>query len=286
MKREAIHNFFVANQTIRSTADMAIFDKVPATAIYEVMQIRQGIPLFFEAHLERFVQSASLIGTRIPKKETEILHEIADLVEKNNCDHGNVKLVSSLMNGKTIFLAYFIPAEFPDSKARLEGVHTILFSGERISPNIKTIKGSFREQVQAVRESSNAYEALLTNESGYITEGSRSNVFFMGKDKKLYTSPAGSVLKGVTRTHVMEICTRLGLAVLEKTVHTRDLADMQGAFITGTTVNVTPVRSIAHTHLDSANIPLIRKIVAEYEKKIAKYVSKRLKGKRKGYGND
>ncbi|CCK82098.1 aminotransferase class IV [Desulfobacula toluolica] len=286
MKREAIHNFFVANQIIKSTADMAIFDKVPATAIYEVMQVRQGIPLFFEAHLERFVMSASLVGTRIPKKEAEILHNIADLVEKNKCDHGNVKLVSALMNEKEIFLAYFIPAEFLDSKARLEGVHTILFSGERICPNIKTIKGSFREQVKAVRESSNAYEALLVNESGHITEGSRSNVFFMGKDNKLYTSPAGSVLKGVTRTHVMQICSRLGLEVLEKTVHTRNLADIQGAFITGTTVDVTPVRSIGNTQLDSPNIPLIRKIVAEYEKKIAGYVSKRLKRARKVYVND
>lgn len=277
MKREAILNFFIANKTIRSTADMAIFDKVPATAIYEVIKICQGVPLFLEAHLERFVQSAFLTGDRIQKKETEILHEISDLVEKNQCNHGNVKLVSTLMNGQAIFLTYFIPAEFPDNKARLEGVHTILFTGERISPNIKTLKDSFRGQVQAVRESSNAYETLLTDASGYITEGSRSNVFFMGKDEKIYTSPAGGVLKGVTRTHVMEICSKMGITVLEKKVHTRDLSDIQGAFITGTTVDVTPIRSIADTHLDSSNIPLIRKIVAEYEKKIAEYVNKRLK---------
>jgi branched-chain amino acid aminotransferase len=253
---------------------MAIFDKIPASAIYEVMQIRQGVPLFFEAHMERFMQSASLAGFRIQKPHTEIQHEIADLVKKNKCDHINVKLISTQLDGKETFLTYFIPTEFPGSKAHTEGVHTILFSAERISPNIKTIKGSFREQVQAAREESNAYEALLTDEAGYITEGSRSNVFFVGKDGRICTSPAGSVLVGVTRTMVMEICSRNGLPVLEKTVHTRDLNDIQGAFITGTTVDVTPIRSIAKIQLDSANIPLIRKIVAEYEKKIAEYIGR------------
>jgi branched-chain amino acid aminotransferase len=276
MKREAVHNFFIANQTMLPTVDMAIFDKVPATAIYEVMQIRHGIPLFFEAHFERLLLSASLTGTRVHKKGKQILQEIADLVDKNKCDHGNVKLVSGLMNGEAMFLTYFIPAEFLDSQAHLKGVHTILFSGERVSPNIKTLKGSFRDQVQAARESSNAYEALLTDESGNITEGSRSNVFFMGKDGKLYTSPTQNVLKGVTRTQVMEICNGISLTVLEKTIHTRDLKDIQGAFITGTTVDVTPIRSIDNIILDSTNIPLIRKILAEYENKILEYVNKKL----------
>ncbi len=274
MKREAAHNFFVVNHDLRPTAEMAIFDKIPATAIYEVIQIRQGVPLFFEAHMERFRQSASFTGIRIQKQETEIQHEIVDLVEKNNCDHVNVKLLSTTVDGKATFLTYFIPTEFPNSKAHAEGVHTILFSGERISPNIKTIQGSYREQVQAARKASNAYEALLTDKAGYITEGSRSNVFFVGKDGKTYTSPAGSVLVGVTRTQVMKICSRIGLPVLEKTLHRRDLTGIQGAFITGTTVDVTPIRSISRIHLDSATNPLVRKIEAEYENEIVDYIRK------------
>ena len=277
MKREATHNFFVVNHTMRPTLDMAIFDKIPATAIYEVIQIRQGVPLFFEAHMERFMRSAAATGIEIEKPESEILHEIAMLVEKNRCDHVNVKLISTPLDGEATFLTYFIPTEFPDSKARAEGVHTILFSGERISPNVKTIKGSFREQVQAARDASNAYEALLADGAGYITEGSRSNLFFVGKDEKIYTSPAGSVLVGVTRTMVKEICSRIGRPVLEERVHTRDLEDIQGAFITGTTVDVTPIRSIDKIHLGSANIPLIRNIAAAYEKEIVEYIGARLK---------
>lgn len=276
MKREAAHNFFVVNQTVQSTARMEIFDKIPVSAIYEVMQIYQGIPLFFEAHMERFRHSATLTGTRILKPETEILDEIALLVDQNKCDHINVKLVSTLLDGKETFLTYFIPTEYPDSIARREGVHTILFSGERSSPNIKSIKGSFREQVKAARETSNAYEALLIDEAGYITEGSRSNVFFVGKDGTVYTSPASSVLVGVTRTMVMRICSRTGLPVLEKSIHSMGLEDIQGAFLTGTTVNVTPIRSIAMTPLNSANIPLIRRIVADYDQEITEYINARI----------
>jgi len=77
---------------------------------------------------------------------------------------------------------------------------------------------------------------------------------------------------GVTRTKVMEICSRIGLPVLEKKVHPRVLSDIQGAFITGTTVDVTPIRSISRIHLDSATNPLVRKIAAEYENEIAEYI--------------
>jgi branched-chain amino acid aminotransferase len=100
-------------------------------------------------------------------------------------------------------------------------------------------------------------------------------VFFVGKDGNAYTSPAGSVLVGVTRTKVIEICSRMGLPVLEKAIHHRDLTDIQGAFITGTTVDVTPIRSISRIHIESATNPLVRKIVAEYENEIAEYIRTR-----------
>ena len=38
-----------------------------------------------------------------------------------------------------------------------------------------------------------------------ITEGSRSNIFFL-KDETLVTAPDNAVLNGITRKHILEIC--------------------------------------------------------------------------------
>ncbi len=42
-------------------------------------------------------------------------------------------------------------------------------------PMLKVQMSSFREEVAKKLEENNAFEALLVNKDGYITEGSRSN---------------------------------------------------------------------------------------------------------------
>lgn len=271
MKKEAISNYYIINGQLFSTKNMEIFDRIKQGAIYEVIKIIDSIPLFFEAHMDRLRHSADLSGVCIKKTDKEILEEISVLVKKNQCNHINVKLVRSQPDGSESFLIYFISSEYPGKEAYEKGVHTILFTGERTDPNIKTLKGSFRERVQKSREEAGAYEALLMDEKGEITEGSRSNIFFMKKGE-IFTPPAGKVLMGVTRQHVIKICENLGIKVTEKPLCKAELADIDGAFITGTTVDVLPICSIGEQKIPSVSQPLIQNIINEFKKEIRHYI--------------
>jgi D-alanine transaminase len=82
---------------------------------------------------------------------------------------------------------------------------------------------------------------------GFITEGSRSNIFFV-KDGCLHTHPeSGNILSGVTRKNVLRFARQKGIPVREEPIHEKDLNLIAEAFITNTSAEVKPVTSIGST---------------------------------------
>jgi branched-chain amino acid aminotransferase len=271
VKKEAYGDYIAVDHVIRPATAADLFDRIPELAIYEVIQIKEGIPLFFPEHINRMRSSARLMGKEIAISEPAILRDIRDLVLQNRCDHIHVKILVAQVAGQQRCVSYFIPLE-PREPGGLHGVHTTLFSGERDNPHIKTLKGSFRDRVRDARRKTGAYEALLTDGGGYITEGTRSNIFFLGEADTLITPPTGKVLKGVTRDKVMRICRARSISVMEKAVHTGDLTGFRGAFLTGTTVDVSPVGSIDARRYASGTCPEIRLILEGYDKMVAECI--------------
>jgi branched-chain amino acid aminotransferase len=193
-------------------------------------------------------------------------------VEKNGCADINVKLVWFPEKEGSIFLTYFARQDFPDDGAYRRGVHTILYDGERRNPQIKAVKTSYRERVRSVREAAGAYEALLADDKGFISEGTRSNLFFL-IDHQLCTPPSGTVLLGVTRQHVMALCRVLAIDVQEKMLHRDDLNRIEAAFITGTTIDILPIGSIDRLQLASVGHPVIQTITRAFTEKVSAYIA-------------
>ena len=264
MKPEAVCQFLFVNHAVQPTPAPEVFSRVDETALYEVVKLVSGVPLFFEAHMERFRRSAALSGRSFPVPDRQVLAEIAELAERNGQDRINAKVVWSGTGGDALFLTYLIRSEYPGAKAYGRGVHAVLFEGERPDPNIKTLRGSFRERVRALRSAAGAYEALLLDRNGFITEGSRSNFFFV-REGRVWTPPAGAVLMGVTRAKVMEICREMGTPAEERPLHRDELSRLEGMFITGTTVDVLPVASVGEIRMDSVGQPPVREILGRFE---------------------
>lgn len=274
MNCDAVSDFLVYDGQYRSTDDTNMFCNIDGKSIYEVIKLVDGIPLFFEDHIYRLRLSAGHLGLNFKKSTTDILSEIALLVEKNRQTDINAKLVCTNMGEKPVFLTYFIRQDFPNKIDYVKGTRAILYAGERKYPHLKTIESSFRERVRSHRETAGAYEALLVNENGYISEGTRSNLFFL-KNDQLFTPPSDEALLGVTRRHVLKICNKLGIAVKEELLHQSDLHLLQGAFMTGTTIDILPIGTIDHLYLPSVKQPIITRIAAEFADECRTYIEDR-----------
>ena len=144
-------------------------------------------------------------------------------------------------------------------------------SSDLDNPNAKVLFSTFKEEVSRELKKQGAFEALLVNKSGYILEGSRSNMFFV-KNNKVYTAKAKDVLLGVTRKHIFKACEKLNIKIIEESISKKELHKLEGAFMTGTSVNVLPIYSIDNIKLDSIKNKIIKEINNFYSTEMADYI--------------
>ncbi len=275
MDNEAILKYYMYNGEIVPTSNEDGFKEATSPLIYEVIRIIDGVPVFLEGHIDRMRKSAELIGKTIKKSDEEITEEIHKLIDANKEHSMNIKLLCTNVDSPDqTFMIYYIKSSYPEKEVYEKGIHTILFHSERENPNAKIVNANLRQRINDEIKNQGAYEALLVNRNGYITEGSRSNMFFV-KGDKVYTAPAGDVLLGITRNEIMNVCREQNIEVIEEEVHKDSLKDLDGAFMTGTSVNALPITTIDDIRLDSVNNIIVSKIAEGYLQKMKKYIDER-----------
>ncbi len=225
-------------------------------SFYEVIRTSNGIPLFFDDHMERLSRGISAkynIGNDI---SAEVRRGLEAILRKEFFSEMNIR-VTVTFSGKSYSLRVcYIESAYPDEEMISEGVSLVFFDAERFDPEIKMLNNSIRQTVREKLAREKAYEALLVNHEGFITEGSRSNVFFVSREGTIHTAPDSMVLSGITRKYVTEIIRKEGLRIIYEPVRKDETGLYRSAFITGTSPMVLPVRNIEGKEFE-AHDPLI-----------------------------
>ncbi len=173
------------------------------TCFYEVMRVMNGNCVFLQDHLNRLQASVSLSGLKYAFHIEEVAAVIRELIRKNGLREGNIRLVLQHKEGhEPVLFTYCIPYSYPSAEQYKQGVPTDLFKIVRNNPNIKQYNSIYQQQVREFIQDKDIYEALLLDDSGCITEGSKSNVFFI-RNECVMTAPGEKVLKGITRDKVI-----------------------------------------------------------------------------------
>ncbi len=82
--------------------------------------------------------------------------------------------------------------------------------------------------------------ALLTDEQGFITEGTGSN-FFIVRDGEILTPAPHNILRGVSRQYCIELAARLGIPLKETSIEPYDVANADEAWFATTPFGMVPV---------------------------------------------
>jgi D-alanine transaminase len=97
---------------------------------------------------------------------------------------------------------------------------------------------------QAAREQG-AREAWFVDKQGLVTEGSSSNAWIVTRDGKVVTRQADhGILKGITRTVVLDVLAAQGLKLEERAFSLSEAQEAREAFITSASQIVLPVVKI------------------------------------------
>lgn len=246
------------------------------TMYYEVIRIVDQTPLFWEDHIERMDKSIN--GRfRIPAGlKTDCLR----LIEKHiaagiSLDKINLRIVLT----EDRYVIHLMKSYYPTAEQSRTGVPVLIIDWERKDPNIKLIRSDYKAAVSQGFARNGPYgkpfELLLADQNQCLTEGSRSNLFFI-EGNSVLSAPDNLILKGITRKYVIEAVAKAGAELITRMVSKTDLASgmIRAAFLSGSPIDLLPVSSIEEYRLLSASNELFLRINIEYQKILNNYIEK------------
>ena len=111
---------------------------------------------------------------------------------------------------------------------------------------------------------------LLVNEDGNITEGGRTNLFYV-KDSVLFTAPLESVLPGVTRQKVIDVAKKMNITLVNKHLHETEVGKVDEMFTSGTSAGVQPIAMVNGIPLPDSK-PITMQLQEAYNKLVEKEI--------------
>jgi len=271
MMEPALLNYFIYNNELIDTCDFHGQYTEKGPGIYEVIRFQDGKPLFLNEHIDRFFHSAELEKLPLDFTKEQLRHRIRALLESNRAKTGNIFFQLTLNPEKgAVFTAWIMPSYYPSKQDLKNGVVITTMSGTRDKPHSKRVNLPVRITADQIISREHVTEVLMIAKNGLVTEGSRSNIFFV-KNTTLYTPTSKLVLPGITRSVVIRLAKENGIDVVEGNIRFDELKDFEGCFLTSTSKDILPVRKIGSItyHIPNA---VIQKLMTLFQDLVFDYL--------------
>lgn len=242
-----------------------------AEVYYEVVRMIDGKFLFLEDHLQRLEHSLEASGLPTPGKET-VRENLRVLQRSNAFKEGNIRICVQSGSGREQHLfCYFIPYFYPEVCMYKSGVQVMTYPHVRPNPGIKKWDDQFRSSVSQFIRETGSYEAILLNQQHEVTEGSRSNLFFITPDRQLVSAPETEILPGITRKYLLEICRKEQLEVVQRPIPVNELKQFDSCFLSGTSPKVLPVWKLNGV-IYEVNHPILQMLMERFDRVILQHM--------------
>lgn len=228
-----------------------------ADGVYEVCEVARGFIVDMKRHLDRLDRSLRELSIGWPMNRRALELVLREVVNRNGVRNGLVYLQVTRGVAPRDFLfpgraapALVITARKVDpalAARRAEtGIKVITVPENRWDRvDIKSV-GLLPNVLakQAAREAG-AQEAWFVDADGTVKEGGSSNAWIVTTDGRLVTRPAEhGILRGITRTTLLEVAEKLGLTVEERGFTVAEAKAAREAFISSATTIAMPVVEI------------------------------------------
>ena len=224
---------------------------------YDVVHVWKGSFFRLEDHLDRFLRSCEKLRLMPPGRD-EIREVLMECVRLSGLRDSYVEMICTRgapapgsRDPRTCsnrFLAFAVPFIWvvtPEQQER--GAHIVISEVPRIPPASvdPTVKNfHWGDLTRALFEAHDrgADTAVLVDADGFISEGPGFNVFCV-RDGRVRT-PEGTVLEGITRRSVRELCEEIGVPFELGRVTPDELRDADEVFLSTTAGGVMPVSRV------------------------------------------
>jgi branched-chain amino acid aminotransferase len=294
-----------------SEARVSIFDSALmfGDMLFEMTRTYNGEPFRLRNHLERLYAGLKIMeidcGLNIDEMEAATLQTIEvnrpcfpeglDFQIMHNVSRGPLAQYRTLFTEgprPTITInCWPLTWHLADSADSYDtGVHVVIppqksVPSRLIDPKIKNRSRIYYQIAnQQAQKIDPAASALLTDDDGFITEGTGNN-FFIAKDGELFTPEPRNVLRGVTRQAVMELAADMGIRCHERNLEPYDVAGADEAFNTSTTIAVMPATRFNGQPVGDGKVgPMVRSLIDAFSEMVGVDIVAQAKQYKEGAG--
>jgi len=250
-----------------------------ADGVYEVCEVFRGTLVDESRHMARLAYSLAELRIAAPCGTGALAIVLREVIQRNKVSNGYVYLQVtrgvaprehtfplSNVRSTLVVTARSVDPEKSEGLAG-KGVAVVTIPDLRWRRvDIKTISLLPNVLARQAAKEKGAYEAWLLDPDGMVTEGAASNAWIIDRAGTIITRPLDhSILRGITRTTLIDIVHALGLPLEERKFSRDEALSAREAFITGATTLVTPVVAIdEHLIGDGRPGPITQKLRGNY----------------------
>lgn len=222
---------------------------------------KRGPAIFrLEEHIQRLINSGKIYRMDHEWTRQQLSEACVELVSRSGLEQCYLRPivfrgygsfgVNPFPNPLECYIGAWDWGQYLGEEALEAGVDVCVSSWNRLTPNsmpamAKSGANYMNSQLIKMEALLNGFaEGIALDDRGFVSEGSGENIFVV-HDGKIVTPPlASSILPGITRDSVIQICRELNLEILESGLQRAALYVADELFFTGTAAEVTPIRSV------------------------------------------
>ena len=173
-------------------------------------------------HIDRLFSSALKYGIKIPYSKRSLIKACIEIVNKNKFNDCYIRPIAFYgydtlgVHPKNcpveVAISSFYWGAYLGEEGLISGVNITISPWKRLStesfPTSAKASGQYMNSMLAVQDAREKGfdEALLLNHKGFIAEGSGQNIFIV-KNNTIFTNDhKSSILMGITRESIIDIC--------------------------------------------------------------------------------
>jgi branched-chain amino acid aminotransferase len=211
-------------------------------------------------HLDRLLKSAELYYMPVPYTVEQLRAATLELVARNGLRSCYIRPIANRGYGQMglnpleapidVTIACWEWGSYLGDEGTRNGVRAMTSSWRRISPDSliphAKASGQYLNSVLAKVESVKAgyEEAILLDDHGHVCEGTGENIYIVRDGEIATPGQHNSILDGITRRSVIQICQDLGYEVVERNVARAEMYLADEVFMSGTAAELVPVREV------------------------------------------
>ncbi|OAP34458.1 D-amino acid aminotransferase [Sinorhizobium glycinis] len=229
-----------------------------ADGVYEVCEVRHGFIVDLRRHLDRLDRSLTELRMDWPMSRAALIHVIREVLRRNRVRNGlfYLQVTRGVARRDHVFPAEGTPPSVVVTAKRTDAAGIARKNAEGISAitvlenrwdrvDIKSVGLLPNVLARQKAKELGAQEAIFVDADRMVKEGAATNVWIVDGEGTLRTRPAEhGILRGITRTTLMDVAKPLGLKIEERAFSVDEMMAAREVFITAATSICFPVVSI------------------------------------------